>query len=690
MICTVIQNKTYREIYELLETGDIEMAEIRLDSCPLSTDEIKLLFEEIDIPLVATCRINKLAEHLQSENPDKDESKIKSIALHKAESKLLTAIKAGAEYVDLELEAPTMMSKIIRREAAECGTYLIRSYHNFKNTDSIESLKALTDKCLSLGADIAKIVTTAQTDEDLSMILSLYNYYNSSSLIAFCMGDMGKQTRIESLKRGAPFTYAALNSSEIAAPGQWTTAELFNKIYGNKYSIGKGLHDKDISIPSSKSFAQRAIIAAAIAEGTSILRNYTPCGDNESAISVARALGAEVIKGISYNDGDIDKDKSTLTIKGIGGKKLLFDKNILHVGESGLLARLMIPIISEIGIGDTVITGEKTLLNRPLKGAREIMKSFGISLECTENKEDTYIPLRIKGRFTPKKAKISGKDGSQLISGLLAALPISGNSSEIIIENPKSIPYIFMTLDVLKKFGIKIQNEMEGNERFFETEDWSLCDAIVCHISGGQTYKATQLDIEADWSSAAIFLVAGAIFGHLSVKGLDINSLQADLCIMDILASSGAALSQEEDTGIIHVHKSPLYSFDIDASNCPDLFPILSVLAAFCEGKSTISGVGRLASKESDRGKVILEMLLKMGVKAKIHEDQLIIEGHSLCSRILSGNLLKGGSYSSYSDHRIVMALKVASLGADSPIDIDDIECVNKSFPSFLELFKIL
>lgn len=166
MICTVIQNKTYREIYELLETGDIEMAEIRLDSCPLSTDEIKLLFEEIDIPLVATCRINKLAEHLQSENPDKDESKIKSIALHKAESKLLTAIKAGAEYVDLELEAPTMMSKIIRREAAECGTYLIRSYHNFKNTDSIESLKALTDKCLSLGADIAKIVTTAQTDKN--------------------------------------------------------------------------------------------------------------------------------------------------------------------------------------------------------------------------------------------------------------------------------------------------------------------------------------------------------------------------------------------------------------------------------------------------------------------------------------------------------------------------------------------
>ena len=159
---------------------------------------------------------------------------------------------------------------------------------------------------------------------------------------------------------------------------------------------------------------------------------------------------------------------------------------------------------------------------------------------------------------------------------------------------------------------------------------------------------------------------------------------------MDILAQAGASLSQEgeDHRGLIHVQKAPLSAFDTDANNCPDLFPIISVLAAFCEGESHIAGVGRLASKESDRGQAILSMLTQMGVKASIDRDILTVEGMPLTRRILTGNLLRGGSYTSNHDHRMVMALKVASLGASSPIVIDDAECVAKSFPSFLSLFE--
>ena len=245
-------------------------------------------------------------------------------------------------------------------------------------------------------------------------------------------------------------------------------------------------------------------------------------------------------------------------------------------------------------------------------------------------------------------------------------------------------------MDVLKAFGVKVWCDMEGDKEFAESQDWNDCTGMTLHIKGGQKYIAAEMDIEGDWSSASNFLVAGAVFGRVDLKGLDTRSLQADLSIMDILMEAGASLSQlgdDDPKGDIHVQRAPLSAFEVDANNCPDLFPIISVLAAFCQGTSKIGGVGRLANKESDRGKAILDMLLQMGVKAKISGDKMIIEGHSLAQRQLTGKMLRGGSYTSNHDHRMVMALKVAELGADSPIVIDDTDCVTKSFPTFFELF---
>ena len=469
-------------------------------------------------------------------------------------------------------------------------------------------------------------------------------------------------------------------------------------IYGDFRFIGTAstFDDKGcpaLRMPVSKSFAQRAIIAAALADGTSHLKGYTPCGDNESALQVARSLGAQV-----------EIDGTDLTITGIGASlgslEHLLDSEghsakdadgnpVLHVGESGLLTRMMIPLMSQLCPKPVIFTGEKTLLGRPLTGAKEIMESF----EADIHPDPVLVPLTVKGPLKAGRAEISGKHGSQLISGLLMALPFAEKNSSLIVHEPKSIPYMFITLEVLKKFGIKIGNDMLGGRDFIESNgDWSLCTEMVFKVKGGQKYKAADIDLEGDWSAAANFLVAGALFGKVEISGLDTTSLQADLSIMDILMDAGASLSQlDGDKGNITVQRAPLKAFSVDASNCPDLFPIVSVLAAFCQGTSRIAGVGRLANKESDRAKAIIEMLTQMGVKASVEGDEMVIEGHSLVQRLLGGpGLLRGGNYTSCHDHRMVMALKVASLGADSPIVIDDEDCVSKSFPQFHQLFSVM
>ena len=682
MICTTIQNRTLDRIYDALK--QCEMAEIRLDRCQLSPKEIEELFTS-DVPLVATCRISEIAANEPSLQGLPEQSReIKAMQI--AEKKLLKAIESGARYVDVEIEAQKQMSKRVRGAAHENGTVFIRSYHDFEGTDSFEALKAVVEKCVYHGADMVKIVTMAHSQADVDKVMALYGWCRQEKeagnerigaladggLIAFCMGETGRASRLEALKNGAPYTYAALSAEESAAPGQWDTTEMRSEVYRDFKFIETA---SPLTMPVSKSFAQRAIIAAALAEGTSHLHGYTPCGDNVSALNVARSLGAKV-----------EVDGTEVTITGIAADSGCLDIPVLNVGESGLLSRMMIPVMAQLCPDGVTYEAEKTLTSRPLTGSKEIMEAFGAEMS------DICMPLKVTGPLKAGRAEISGKHGSQIISGLLMALPFADKNSSVIVKDPKSIPYTFITLEVLKKFGIKIGNDMLGGPDFMASGgDWSLCTEMVFKVKGGQKYKATDLDLEGDWSAAANFLVAGAVFGKAELEGLDTTSLQADLSIMDILMDAGASLSQlDGDKGNITVQRAPLKSFSVDASNCPDLFPIISVLAAFCQGTSRLAGVGRLANKESDRDKAITDMLTRMGVAVAVEGDEMVIEGHSLAQRLLASNLLKGGNYTSCHDHRMVMALKVASLGADSPIVIDDEACVAKSFPQFHELFEKL
>ena len=712
MICTTIQNRTLEEIIGLLEGSEprIQMAEIRLDRCPLDIEEIESLFSSSDTPLVATCRV------VDDGNGTWEE----------AEEKLTAAVEAGAAFLDLEIEAPKEVGKRLRRACTEYGTTMIRSSHFFAGTPSDDVLRNTVEKCRKFGGEIVKIAAMAKSGEDVARVLGLYSQEQTSQrqaeLIAFSMGETGRASRLECLRLGSPFTYAALNDNEAAAPGQWTYSEMIAAVYGER----RPLHcDTALNMPASKSFAQRAIIAAALADGESRLEGYSPCGDNEAAIEVAKALGAEVrveAAGVRSDLSDSSTDTATgttLTIKGAGSSVNMPDK--LNVGESGLLTRLMIPIVAALGKGQPIeIDGIGTLPARPLKGASEIMAGFGTVLRPLNPAPEVHVPLTVQGPLLSGKTSVSGKGGSQLISGLLMALPLLPGDSTLHIHDPKSIPYTFITADVLRRFGIRIGSEMEGGEDFLETQDWSLCTGITFKIKGGQKYSPAAFDIEGDWSAAANFLVAGALFGDVRLTGLDTTSLQADISIMDILMEAGASLSQIEDEpqdeesanvkdsndneaadaqeanapqghrGLITAQKAPLRAFDTDLNNCPDLFPIVAILAAFCHGRSNIQGFKRLASKESDRGAAILNMLTQMGVEASAAGDILSITGESVESRLLNGHLLKGGEYTSSHDHRMAMALTVASWCADSPIQIDDTTCIAKSFPAFLDAYRLI
>ena len=656
MICTCIQHRSYEEILAILDDPWVEMAEIRLDRCQLSDDEIEDLFANTDTPLIATCRISE-------------------VGAKEAERRLGVAIRAGARFADLEIEADVAFSKRFRSVCEECGTEIIRSFHDFVGTPDLEYLKQVRDRCYRYGADIAKVVVTAHTPEDAARVLELYKMpglaghdgsvmagSTGQPLVAFAMGDAGRDTRIDCLKAGAPFSYAALDEGDTTAPGQIDFVTMHREVYGS----WKGFFRNTLQMPASKSFAQRAIIAAALADGRSHLRGYSPCEDSESALAAARALGAKV-----------RIDGSTISIDGIGGAHTSLET--LHTGESGLLTRLMIPLMATINDCAVTITGEKTLSRRPLKGVSDIMASFGVIV-----RENT-VPMKVEGRIVPGVAEISGKDGSQLISGLLTALPLFEKPSTLIVTEPKSIPYMFITCDVLKHFGIKISAEMEGDAKMIEEQDWSGCTGVTFKIKGGQKYHAADFDIEGDWSSAAPFLVAGALFGKAEVQGLDTSSLQADLTIADILVEAGAVVSELDES--VCVSRAPLEAISVDLNNAPDIFPIVSVLAAFCAGESVLSGAGRLVGKESNRAEAILEMLSGLGVRAWIAGDDLHVCGETLTSRLMNGRMLRGGAFTSRGDHRMAMALKIASLGASSPVVIDDTACVAKSFPGFWEMF---
>jgi len=393
----------------------------------------------------------------------------------------------------------------------------------------------------------------------------------------------------------------------------------------------------EITAPSSKSVTQRVIAAALLADGESIISNPSYCDDALAAMSIATGLGAKVVP--SANE---------LKITGSNGLK----ETKLHCGESGLAIRMFSPIAA-LFPEEITFTGNGTLKTRPLDMIGEALGQFGV--DCQSN--NGFLPITIKGPLKGGKCTINGSLSSQILTGLMMALPVAAEDSEIEVIDLKSKPYIDMTIKVISDFGVDIGRTGYNNFK----------------IKGGQRFKACKYRVESDWSGGAFLLVAGAIKGSLSVKGLSPTSQQSDKAILTALDKAGARLSISEES--IYVASSTLKSFEFDATDAPDLFPPLAALAAYCTGTTAIKGVSRLASKESDRGKAIVEEFSKLGVKIEVVDDYMLV----------TGGTVSGGEVFSHNDHRMAMAMATVALGATGEVHIKDSHSISKSYPTFFD-----
>lgn len=392
-----------------------------------------------------------------------------------------------------------------------------------------------------------------------------------------------------------------------------------------------------VNVPPSKSDVHRAIICAAMANGVSRISPVALSNDIKATIGCIKALGAEAVL-----------ENNVLTVDGTNMYK---NKTaLLDCGESGSTLRFFIPIAA-VGNVNATFVGKGKLPQRPIGIFTEALPKAG-----TVCKTEGRLPLEIKGQLKSGIFEIPGNVSSQFITGLLLALPILEGDSEIVLTSPlESVGYIAMTIRTMKQFGVNIDTTENG---------W--------YIEGGQTYKSCNYTTDGDWSQAAFFMVLGAIGGKVTIKGVAKDSTQGDKKCAEILAEFGAKVTQSDNE--VTVEKGDLKAITIDASQIPDLVPVLSVCAAFAEGTTKIINAERLRIKECDRLKATAELLNNLGGKVKELSDGLEITGVSS---------LKGGNVNGYNDHRIVMSAAVCAARSDSDITATFAMSINKSYPDF-------
>jgi len=409
-----------------------------------------------------------------------------------------------------------------------------------------------------------------------------------------------------------------------------------------------------LQAPASKSSMQRACALALLSEGTTTVINPGKSNDDKAALGIIQNLGATV------------KTKDNELIISCEGIKHAAE---INCGESGLGIRMFTPIAA-LSSKEIIINGEGSLLNRPMHFFDEIFPQLGISIQTNSG----HLPIKIKGPLQPADITIDGSLSSQFLTGLLIAFGKAATKPvTITVQNLKSKPYIDLTLQMMKQFGYCVDNN-----------DYKSFTIKPPAGPSGQTtnQKPQAYTVEGDWSGSAFLLVAGAIAGGITVKGLDVNSTQADKAILKALMDCGTNISIETDQ--ITINSSLAGSgkaFHFNATDCPDLFPPLVALAAYCKGTTVIEGVSRLSHKESNRALTLQEEFAKMGLSIKLQDDLMMIEG---------GKGLKGAGVHSHHDHRIAMACAIAALQADGETVIEDAEAVNKSYPDFYEDLKLL
>jgi 3-phosphoshikimate 1-carboxyvinyltransferase len=394
---------------------------------------------------------------------------------------------------------------------------------------------------------------------------------------------------------------------------------------------------KKVIVPASKSYAQRAILAATLGHSTCTIENCGNSDDVNHIIQIAEQLGSK-----------IERKENTLILH----PRQREPKRDLNCGESGLGIRLTTSIASTFG-GKFRINGNGSLTKRPMTDFEQFLPKLGVNFKS----EEGFIPLQINGNLKGGNLTIDASSSSQFISGLIMSLPLARESSVIHVKNLVSAPYLEMTLALLKDFKIELKNsELE-----------------IIQINGNQEYQNPETYIvEGDWSAAAFWVVYGALYSSIEIQGCRENSLQADKAILDVIKMAGG--SYEWDHDILKIKPSTLNSFEFDASECPDLFPILATFAAAINGTSIIHGTRRLVNKESNRALAIQKEFSKLGLSIDLQEDMMTIKAQGT---------LNSATIDSHNDHRIAMACAIAAGLTPNGIKITNPSAINKSYPEF-------
>ena len=409
----------------------------------------------------------------------------------------------------------------------------------------------------------------------------------------------------------------------------------------------------EVQAPPSKSVMQRLVAGALLAEGTSTFYNISQSDDCTSALTLAAQLGA-----------DIELDEERVRITGTGGR-LKPRTSKLSPGESGLAARLFTPIA---GLADRPLEvfAEKSLRGRPMKSCEALFDAMGGRLSTTNGS----FPLKLQSCMRGGDAALASPNSSQFITGMLFAMPLLSEDSSLTIKNPTSTPYIELTLEVLADFGIQI-----------ETDDYSF---FSCQAQ--QKFQSLEAVIDGDWSGAAALAVAAMIAAEesIAISGLNNNYTQADEAIRGALLFAGGALSGIDDG--IQVARRPVRTFQVDLNESPDLFPVLAALAAFSKGPSHLTGIGRLIHKESNRAKAIQSAWNLLGIRVDLDAtaDTMTVYPWGINRPTGITKLNPSG------DHRMVMALSILAIGGAGPIEIENAECVAKSYPEFFDDLETL
>ncbi len=407
-----------------------------------------------------------------------------------------------------------------------------------------------------------------------------------------------------------------------------------------------------IKAPASKSWTHRALILAALAKGKSKIISPLASDDTEATIDCLRKIGVKIKTGKNFWE--------------VEGGNFLAPKEPLFCRESGTTLRLLTAVCALVN-GKCVLTGEKSLMGRPIKPLLEALKKLGVKCALRNNSiivENNLAPLETSSLmgFVGGKTEIRGDISSQFVSALLLIAPFAKKEVKINLTTPlESKPYVLMTIEAQKKFGVKI-NYSKNLRRFWVRK---------------QNYKPAEYLVEGDWSSAAPFLAAGIIGGKVEVENLNSKSLQADREIIKVFKKMNGRVKIRKDSVLAEEKESELKPLKFNVRDCPDLFPIICILAAIAKGKSEILGIERLGIKESNRLEEMRRGLKEMGIKAYLEKNRFFIEGGKPRGGIIDSE-----------DHRIIMAFAILGLAAEGKTIIKNAECVSKSFPEFFDVLN--